>query len=42
MTTGIAEEPGKPVIETNTINSQSHLKLRDARPVDRSSDRAWE
>lgn len=32
MTTGVAEEPGKPVIETKyTINSQSHLKLRDAR-----------
>lgn len=32
MTTGVAEEPGKPVIETKyTINSQSHLKLRDAK-----------
>lgn len=32
MTAGVAEEPGKPVIETKyTINSQSHLKLRDAK-----------
>lgn len=32
MTTGVAEEPGKQVIETKyTINSKSNLKLRDAR-----------
>ena len=32
MTTGIAEEPGKQVIETKyTINSRSNLKLRDAK-----------
>ncbi len=33
MTTGVAEEPGKQVIETKyTINSRSNLKLRDAKP----------
>ncbi|MFD2514415.1 hypothetical protein ACFSRY_11100 [Pontibacter locisalis] len=33
MTTGIAEELGKPVIETKkTINSRSSLKLRPAKP----------
>lgn len=33
MTTGVAEEPGKQVIETKyTINSKSNLKLRDAKP----------
>ncbi len=32
MTTGVAEEPGKQVIETKyTINSKSNLKLRDAK-----------
>jgi regulation of enolase protein 1 (concanavalin A-like superfamily) len=32
MTTGVAEEAGKPVIETKyTINSKSNLKLRDAK-----------
>lgn len=33
MTTGVAEEPGKQVIETKyTLNSRSNLKLRDAKP----------
>lgn len=32
MTTGVAEEPGKQVIETKyTLNSKSNLKLRDAK-----------
>ena len=32
ITTGVAEEPGKQVIETKyTLNSKSNLKLRDAR-----------
>lgn len=32
MTTGVAEEPGKQVIETKyTLNSRSNLKLRDAK-----------
>lgn len=32
MTTGVAEEPGRQVIETKyTLNSRSNLKLRDAR-----------